>query len=258
MHDERPRHVGPRLVGSAMRWVFPALLLIIGPQSVPAEVDAGAADPDPQRFAKAIEAFERWDAKNTWPADAVLFVGSSSMRMWPTREAFPDLPVINRGFGGAHISDVVHYFDQVVRPYSPRVIVFYCGDNDIAAGKTPQQVYDDYREFVQRVRAVFPATHIVYLPIKPSESRWNHWPRMQEANALIQTIIREDPAQSSVDVATPLLGTDGKPKAEYFLGDKLHLSDAGYRVWNDALRAHLATIIRQPAQPSAAQSELRP
>jgi hypothetical protein len=113
-------------------------------------------DPDPQRFAKGIAAFERWDRKNAWPADPILFVGSSSIRMWPTRESFPRLPVLNRGFGGAHISDVNHYFDRVVAPYSPRAIVFYCGDNDIAAGKTPERVLADFRRFVDLVRARLP------------------------------------------------------------------------------------------------------
>jgi len=225
-----------------LAWVAPAFLVFVAPAWVVIAEEARSNDPDPARFAEGIEAFARWDTKNAWPRDAVLFVGSSSIRMWRTREAFPELPVINRGFGGAHISDVNHFFDQVVKPYAPRVIVFYCGDNDIAAGKSPERVFDDYQAFVRRVRAVFEETQIVYLPIKPSASRWKFWPQMQEANALIKASIEKDERQSYVDIATPLLGDDGQPRAELFLADKLHLSDAGYRIWNDVLRTHLSAM----------------
>jgi lysophospholipase L1-like esterase len=191
-------------------------------------------DPDPQRFAKGIAAFERWDRKNAWPADPILFVGSSSIRMWPTRESFPRLPVLNRGFGGAHISDVNHYFDRVVAPYSPQAIVFYCGDNDISAGKTPERVLADYRRFVDLVRARFPNTVILYIPIKPSTNRWKHWPRMRTANALIAEFVATDDRQTVVDIVTPMLnGQAGPPAADLFLADGLHLSDQGYRIWNE-------------------------
>jgi lysophospholipase L1-like esterase len=162
--------------------------------------------------------------------------------MWETREAFPDWPVINRGFGGAHISDVNHYFDQVVKPYAPRTIVFYCGDNDIAAGKSPQQVSADYATFARRVRGEWPQTRIVYLPIKPSVSRWKHWPQMQEANALIRALIAGDALQSYLDVATPMLGGDGQPRKELLLDDGLHMNAAGYKLWNDALKAHIEAL----------------
>ena len=132
--------------------------------------------PDPNRFAGEISAFEQWDNKNSFPADAVLFVGSSTIRMWQTRASFPDLPVINRGFGGSHISDINFYFKRVVSPYKPKVIVFYAGDNDIASGKSAQQVLDDFRRFVEMVRNQLPRTPIIFISIKPSESRWNFWP----------------------------------------------------------------------------------
>ena len=133
---------------------------------------------DPARFADEISRFAEWDRKNSFPKDAILFVGSSSIRMWPTRESFPRWPVINRGFGGSHICDVNHYFKQVVEPYRAKVIVFYAGDNDIADGATPEQVRDDFAAFVRLVRAGQRETPIVFLSIKPSPSRWAHWPQM--------------------------------------------------------------------------------
>lgn len=99
---------------------------------------------EPKRWEETIRTFEEWDSKNSFPKDAVFFVGSSSIHLWATRDCFPDLPVINRGFGGSHISDVNHFADRIVLPYRPQVIVFYAGDNDIAAGKSPSQVLDDY------------------------------------------------------------------------------------------------------------------
>jgi len=194
------------------------------------------ADPDPNRFAKEIEAFQEWDSKNAAPAEPVLFVGSSSIRMWRTRDCFGDLPVMNRGFGGSHISDVLHFTDRLVLPYKPRVIVFYAGDNDIAAGKSAQRVFEDYRKFVGIVHAKLPDTRIIFLAIKPSESRWSFWPETKKANELVQGLSRKDDRLFFADLAAPLLGPDGKPRSELFLGDKLHLNPAGYGVWTQALR----------------------
>jgi lysophospholipase L1-like esterase len=190
------------------------------------------ADPDPARFAADIQAFEAWDRQNSFPASAVLFVGSSSIRMWQTAESFPDLPVINRGFGGSHISDVNHFADRVVLKYEPAVVVFYAGDNDIADGKTPEQVSRDFSEFVARLHQRLPATKVLYLPIKPSLLRWERWPQMQKANALVHQTIRGDDRLTYVDTATPMLGSDGRPRAELFLDDGLHLNVAGYQLWN--------------------------
>jgi len=201
------------------------------------------ADPDPNRFAAEIKAFVDRDSKNAVPAEPVLFVGSSSTRMWRTHESFPDLPVINRGFGGSHISDVIHYADRIVLPYRPRVIVFYAGDNDIAGGKSARRVAEDYRRFVSLVHAKLPATRIVFLTIKPSRSRWSLWPQMNEANTLIRDFCREDGRLFWADLATPLVGSDGMPAPELFLSDQLHLNAEGYAVWTKALRPVLEKVM---------------
>lgn len=186
---------------------------------------------DPQRFANEIKAFEQWDRKNAWPVDGVLFTGSSSIRLWSTHESFPDLPVINRGFGGAIIPDVLHYFDSVVKPYAPRVLLLYCGDNDIAMGRSSKQVVADFSEFVNRVRKQFPRTHIIYLPIKPSIARWNQWPMMRDANMEIQKMAANQTLLSYVDTPSTVLGPDGTPRKELFEKDGLHLNDKGYEGW---------------------------
>jgi lysophospholipase L1-like esterase len=192
---------------------------------------AATPAPDPQRFAAEIDAFKQWDRKNAWPVDAVLFAGSSSIRMWPTREHFPDLPVINRGFGGAQIPDMLHYFDDVVKPYAPRVIVFYCGDNDIAAGRSPKQVVDDFTTFLKRVRNDLPKTQVIYLPAKPSIARWNLWPQMHDANNQIKNMAERDQLLIFAKTDVLLLDDDGKPQKQLFMNDGLHLNAAGYEKW---------------------------
>lgn len=197
------------------------------------------------RFERDIQAFEEWDRKNSYPADAVLFVGSSSIRMWPTRECFPDLPVINRGFGGAYASEVLDFADRIVLPYKPPVIVFYAGDNDIADNKKPAQVRDDFVAFVKHVHAVLPRTRIIYISIKPSVARWKHWPQMQAANTLLRAACEFDPRLSFVDIAPTLLNADGDPRPDRLAEDGLHLNAAGYDAWTKLLRPVIAKAMER-------------
>jgi lysophospholipase L1-like esterase len=219
-------------------WVYCAFTIAVCTPSSGAAA-SGAPSPDPARFASEIEAFESYDRKNSWPADAILFVGSSSIRLWQTAESFPKLPVINRGFGGSHTRDVNHFADRIVLKYRPRVIVFYCGDNDIFSGIPPEQVFADFQEFVSMVRSTMPATRIIYLSIKPSPSRWKLWPQMQKANKFVSELAQREHHLTYVDIATPMLGDDGKPRGELFLDDGLHLNATGYRLWSNILASHL-------------------
>ncbi|NUQ66342.1 MAG: hypothetical protein HUU20_28095 [Pirellulales bacterium] len=196
-----------------------------------------AAEQD--RWEPAIAAMEAQDRESPPPENGILFVGSSSIRMWEVKQSFPDLPVINRGFGGSQIADSVRYADRIVLPYRPRVIVFYAGDNDIAAGKTPEQVADDFKAFVGKVRDGLPRTRIVFIGIKPSIRRWAMVDKMREANRLIRALAAEDERLEYVDVDAPMIGHDGKPRAELFRSDGLHLSAEGYRRWADLVRPHL-------------------
>src|SRR4051795_13598187 len=125
----------------------------------------------PARFESEIAAFEKWDHQNAVPQNCILFVGSSSIRFWQTADAFPELPVINRGFGGSTIPDVNHFADRIVFKYKPRSIVFYAGDNDIAAGHSPGKVFADYEIFANSVHERLPDTKLIYLAIKPSPLR---------------------------------------------------------------------------------------
>ena len=149
--------------------------------------------------------------------------------------------MINRGFGGSHTSDVNHFAERIVLKYAPRTIVFYAGDNDIADGKTPEQVAGDFEKFVEIIHAKLPNANIIYLPIKPSLARWQLWPKMQETNALVKNFTNGKSHLSYVDTATPMLGSDGKPRPEIFLDDGLHMNDQGYQIWSELLRDRLAS-----------------
>jgi len=194
------------------------------------------SDPDPKRWEKAIQRFEKWDSKNSFTCNAVLFVGSSSIRQWATHNYFPEFSVINRGFGGSHISDVNFYAERIVLNYKPSVIVFYAGDNDIADGKSPQRVFEDYVKFTAVVQGKLPATQIIFISNKPSLSRWSFWPLMGETNQLVKEFSAKDERLYFADAASVLLGSNGKPNTELFMEDNLHLNDKGYEAWAGVLK----------------------
>lgn len=193
-------------------------------------------------FEKEIRAFESADAKQMPPRDAVLFVGSSSIRMWKTLEKdFPDLTVINRGFGGSTIRDSIRYADRIIIPYHPKRIVLYAGDNDVAQGMTAQQVFSDYKELIATVRQKLPAVRIDFIAIKPSIKRWAMVEQMREANRLIREHAKLQKNLGYIDIFSPMIAPDGTPQKELFIEDGLHLNDKGYELWTkvvgDALRS---------------------
>ena len=195
---------------------------------------------DPARFEEAIAAFEQQDAEQMPPQDAILFVGSSSIRKWDTAKWFPDRTVINRGFGGSHMSDLIHFTKRVVLPYRPRTIVLYEGDNDLAGGKSPGRVHADYVQFVRMIRTELPETKIVFIAIKPSLSRWKLIAKIREANQLIKKVTDDDPLLDYVDVDGPMLNDQGMPRPELFADDGLHLNDTGYELWTKLVEEKLA------------------
>lgn len=200
-----------------------------------------ARPPPPRAWQTEIDRLVADDSAHPPPQHGVVFVGSSSIRMWTTLpQDFPGVPVINRGFGGSTIADSTYYADRIVIPYHPQVIVMYAGDNDIAEGDTPRQVFDEFKDFVARVRRDLPDAAIVYVSIKPSLARAAMWPRMHEANRLIAAWSRTQPQVTFVDVATRMLGVNGRPRAALFREDGLHMTPSGYAIWIEALKPVLA------------------
>ena len=193
------------------------------------------------QWEEAIQAFEQMDETDPPPEGAVLFAGSSSIRMWTTlAEDFPDVRVINRGFGGSQMSDLIHYVDRIVTPYAPRLVLVYEGDNDVAAGKTAEQVFTDYQQFTSMVHNVLPDTRIAFIAIKPSLARRALMDEMHKANGLIEEYARTRDRLDYIDIFTPMLGEDGEPLPDVFLEDGLHMNAAGYAIWTEAVRPYLA------------------
>lgn len=189
----------------------------------------------------AIMKFELLDKESPPEAGGILFVGSSSIVLWDVAAAFPGLPVINRGFGGSQISDVLHFFDRVVKPYAPKTLVFYSGDNDLdVGGKNAAQVIADYKAFVARVREAFPGAKIINFPIKPSTKRWHLYGAQCEVNAAVKAMLAEDKNAVYIDYVARFLGPDGTPDTALLKGDGLHMNEQGYAIWNELLRPHLA------------------
>jgi lysophospholipase L1-like esterase len=219
---------------------FPILLLV----SLLACVTAPAAEKTNQ-FEKEILAFEASDKTNPPPRHAVLFIGSSSIRMWKTlAQDFPDYRVINRGFGGSQISDSIYYADRIVIPYQPSVIVFYAGGNDINVGKSPETVFNDFKTFVGKVRAKLPDTKIAYISIAGNPARWAQADRVREVNRLVREHTATRPGLSFIDVFPHMMGDDGTPKPEIFLTDRLHMNEKGYVIWKRVVGEHLAPLVQ--------------
>lgn len=234
------------------RTLLPALALALAcarpgppPAAPPPPLPTPKPLADTARFAPEIRAFAHVDSVTPPPANAVLFVGSSSIRFWETLGTdFPGVPVINRGFGGSRMDDLLRYADRIVLPYRPRAIVFYEGDNDLADGRTPARIAGDVAEFLSLVRRQLPGTRVVCLAVKPSPSRWTLVNQMRETNALIEAIVERDTAARFVDVFTPMLGANGRPRPELFRDDSLHMTRAGYELWRDLLRPVVQEAIR--------------
>lgn len=194
----------------------------------------------PARWENDIKAFEAADHEAPPPKGAVLFVGSSSIRMWKElAQDFPDTKVINRGFGGSQIADSTYFADRIVIPHQPRMVVLYTGDNDLAAGKSPQQVFDDYKSFVARVRDKLPKARIAFLSIKPSLARLKLMDQIRETNRLVREFAAAGKGLDYIDVFTPMLNAEGQPRPELFLKDGLHMNREGYAIWTKAAASFL-------------------
>lgn len=207
---------------------------LLGQGSSPA-----AATKSENRWEANIRKFEEMDRRSPPKPGGILFVGSSSIVRWDLKKFFPDLPVLNRGFGGSQLADVVYFADRIVLPYKPKIIVLYAGDNDLAAGKTPEQVAADYAAFVQKVHAALPDGRIIYITIKPSLARWRLIDKIRQANRLIWERSAQDDRLVVVDIQEAMLGPDGLPRKELFHKDGLHLSEAGYKIWSALVGPYL-------------------
>lgn len=196
---------------------------------------------DPSRYEKEIAAIETKTRAAGNPRGAILFVGSSSIRLWDLEASWPGLTVLNHGFGGSTLPDTLHYFDRLVAPFAPKAVVVYAGDNDIGSfNRTAADMASDFKTLVEKMEAGLPGVPLVFIAIKPSVKRWHLWPEMNAANEAIAAICAGREGLHFADIAAPMLrDRQGAPAPEWFVKDGLHLSPTGYERWTRVIRATL-------------------
>ncbi|HYJ62537.1 MAG TPA: GDSL-type esterase/lipase family protein [Parafilimonas sp.] len=193
-------------------------------------------------FYDEIRAFKIEDSLHKPAQHAILFVGSSSFRKWTDVQSyFPGYTIINRGFGGSSLPDVIRYANDIIFPYNPKEIVIYCGENDFAGDESigAETVFDRFKTLYGMIRKKLPAIPVVYISIKPSPSRRQYWTKMIAANKMIKDYISKQPHTSFVDVFDLMLNDHNQPKPEIFLGDSLHMNANGYKIWQKAIQPYL-------------------
>jgi lysophospholipase L1-like esterase len=214
------------------------LILILLAFIFPLTRDTTLQDKHP--FEEEILAFERADKENFPARKAILFTGSSSIRLWKDlAENFPGKNVINRGFGGSGLGDLIHYADRIIYPYGPKQIVIYSGENDIAAGKTPQQVLSDFKILFAAIRQKLPNTSIAYISMKPSPSRADKLEQIKQANQLISDFLKTRKKAKYINIFDKMLDQDQQPRPELFVLDRLHMNEEGYSIWQQTIKPYL-------------------
>jgi len=187
-------------------------------------------------YQEEIEKFKAADKQLSPDPESILFIGSSSIRFWKTlKQDVSPYKIINRGFGGAHISHVNYHFDEIVKPHAPKAIVFFCGTNDIAALKSVEEVYDDFLDFYSRAKESFPDIKVFVIGIKPSLARLYLQKEELNYNAKIESLSEQDSNLFFIDVWDVMLTEEGNPNPELFIGDGLHINSQGYAIWTKLL-----------------------
>lgn len=196
----------------------------------------------PARFEAEIQKFEAAVQANPLTPGSIVFYGSSSARLWDLPQSFPQLVTVNRGFGGSDMAAANHFYERVIPPLKPQLIVLYEGDNDLNSGQTPCQVLAEFDALVAKHRVALPETKLICLSIKYSPSRARLRLEQEAANALLKARCAKDDQLLYVDVSSSLLNANGQPDPRYFLKDMLHLNSDGYAAWNAVLLPHLQTL----------------
>jgi lysophospholipase L1-like esterase len=193
------------------------------------------------KFYNEIQEFKKQDSINPPPKNAIVFIGSSSFRMWKNlQEMFPGYPIINRGFGGSSLPDVQRYVDDIVFRYQPKQVVIYAGENDLPGDSVDSRIVTDrFKKLFNTIRQRLPGVPIVYISMKPSPSREKYLATMRQANQMINNFLWQQRNVGYVDVYSKMIDASGNPNPQLFLEDKLHMNQNGYLIWQEALRPYL-------------------
>jgi len=194
-------------------------------------------------YQDAIDEFKEVDKATPPPDDLILFTGSSSIRFWSSlKEDMAPHTVLNRGFGGAHIAHVNYHFNEVVKPYKPKAIVFFCGTNDLAALKSPSETFSDFKTFYSMVKKELPGTKLIVIGVKPTIAREYLIQEEKEFNNLISILASEEDLLTYVSVWDPMLTYEGKPNPALFVEDGLHINGKGYEIWTKLVRPQIENL----------------
>lgn len=196
-----------------------------------------------QPFANEIRKFKKQDSTSFPAPKGILLIGSSSFTKWTdVQEYFPKKRIINRGFGGSTLVDVIRYADDIIFPYQPKQVVIYCGENDLAASDTVTAaiVVDRFKQLFHMIRSKMPKVSVVFISLKPSPSRRKHFEKAIAANKSIKEFLSTRRATHFVDVFNPMLIDGKEPNGSLFLSDSLHMNAKGYQLWKGILEPYLA------------------
>ena len=205
--------------------------------------------PEVKAWEKDIVKFEQLDSAETYPANAIIFAGSSSIRLWSTlKQDMAPYPVIQRGYGGAKLSDFAVYADRIFAPHPCSAIVIFIA-NDISAtdqDKSPEEVAALFRNVLKTIRKTHHDTPVFWIAVTPSPLRWKVWPEIRKANRLIENICTNQKNTYFIRTDFAFLNESGIPREEYFRPDRLHLTEKGYAVWTEIIKKELNKIVPYP------------
>jgi lysophospholipase L1-like esterase len=197
------------------------------------------------QWEKEIAAFEAADRNQAPPKGGILFIGSSTIRLWKTlAQDFPDHKVINRGFGGSEIADSTHFAERVIFPYEPKQVFLRAGGNDIHNGRLPEEVAADFAEFVQVVHSRLPKTEVVYIAVSPAPSRWGENDKYRALNKRIRKIALHSPRVTYIDSYDMSLTSEGRARPDLFVADQLHFNAEGYKLLAERVRPYLPVVTK--------------
>ncbi len=207
----------------------------------PAGSRAGAPPGQQVRFQDAIQAFLDQDRTSPPPQEGILFIGSSIWRQWANvKEHMAPLPVFNRAFGGSRTWEILHYMDQIVLPYRPKIIVYYCGSNDINAGEPAPAIVARFQEFVSRVHAKLPETRIFFASVHKAPQKRDDWAVVEAVNASVKTIAASAPLVDYIEMNPLLFDASGEPRMELYRPDGLHFHPPAYDEFAKVIRPIIA------------------
>ena len=197
-----------------------------------------AQNPDPTRFKNEIEQFKLIKADQS--SDRIVFTGSSSIRLWKDLNAYyPNRQLINTGFGGSHMSDLLYYLKETVLRYSPSKVFIYEGDNDIANGISEEKIMYNTKKVIELIHSNYPECKIILIAPKPSIARWEYKEQYLSVNSKFQELADQNEKISFANVWDVMLDSNGELKENLFIEDNLHMNKNGYDLWDKLIAPYL-------------------